>query len=103
MAIIVCWDGFFVYHAGGGEGGIGAFLEKLAPTIKDVWAQLGNLEIRTEEEKKKSIGEDGEEDDWRGLVVRQTEEAYGPSTSAESREKMDLMLRGVIGLQKKYS
>ncbi|KAJ5578332.1 Dehydrogenase multihelical [Penicillium hispanicum] len=97
------WAGsgvFESYHAGGGEGGIGAFLQKLAPTVKDVWADLGQVDIRTEEERMRAES-DGEKEKWREMVVRQTEEAYGSSTSAEQRQKKDRMLRGVIELQKR--
>ena len=84
------WAGsgvFESYHAGGGEGGIGAFLQKLSPTIQDVWGDLGQLDIK---------GEQG----WRDLVVKQTEEAYGPYT-AEARKKKEEMLRDVVEMQKK--
>lgn len=92
------WAGsgvFESYHAGGGEGGIGAFLGKLAPTMKDVWGQLGRVDIQTEGE-----GRDNEKEKWRDVVVRQTEEAYGPSTSEETRLRKEVMLRGVIEMQK---
>ncbi|KAJ6026296.1 hypothetical protein N7444_013975 [Penicillium canescens] len=84
------WAGsgvFESYHAGGGEGGIGAFLQKLEPTIQDVWGDLGQIDIQGDQA-------------WRDMVVRQTEEAYGPST-AESRKKKEEMLREVIEMQKK--
>lgn len=87
---------FESYHAGGGEDGIGGFLEKLAPTLKGVWGQLGEVEIRTEEEKKRGVGEER----WRDMVVRQTEEAYGPFTSGAVRAKNQVMLRGLIEMQK---
>ncbi|KAJ6091241.1 hypothetical protein N7467_003210 [Penicillium canescens] len=84
------WAGsgvFESYHAGGGEGGIRAFLQKLEPTIQDVWGDLGQIGIQGDQA-------------WRDMVVRQTEEAYGPST-AESRKKKEEMLREVIEMQKK--
>lgn len=96
------WAGsgvFESYHAGGGEGGIGGFLEKLAPTLKDVWGQLGEVEIRTEEKRTRGDGDGGEEG-WRREVVRQSEEAYGPYASAEEKAKKQVMLRGVIEMQK---
>jgi 3-hydroxyacyl-CoA dehydrogenase len=103
------WAGsgvFESYHAGGGEGGIGAFLEKLAPTVKDVWGQLGQPVILTEEERRMR-GDDGgegwEEGDgekWRDMVVKQTEEAYGAGISAETRAKKVKMLKGVLEMQK---
>lgn len=87
------WAGsgvFESYHAGGGEGGIAGFLDKLAPTMKDVWGDLGQVDIQTKEADEK----------WRHVVVSQTEEAYGPSTSKESQQRKEVMLRGVIEMQK---
>ncbi|KAJ5852400.1 Dehydrogenase multihelical [Penicillium soppii] len=84
------WAGsgvFESYHAGGGEGGIGAFLQKLSPTIQDVWSDLGKIDIEGEQE-------------WRDVVVKQTEEAYGPYTT-ETRKKKEEMLRDVVEMQKK--
>jgi 3-hydroxyacyl-CoA dehydrogenase len=86
------WAGsgvFESYHAGGGEGGIGAFLQKLEPTIRDVWGDLGRIDIHGEQA-------------WRDLVVRQTEEAYGPTT-AESRKKKEEMLKEVVKMQKRQA
>ncbi|GLI76326.1 hypothetical protein PoHVEF18_004598 [Penicillium ochrochloron] len=103
------WAGsgvFESYHAGGGEGGIGAFLEKLAPTVKDVWGQLGQPVILTEEERsvRRDGGGDGSEEEdtekWRKLVVQQTEEAYGVGISAEIKAKKMKMLNGVLEMQK---
>ncbi|KAJ5082410.1 hypothetical protein N7532_011453 [Penicillium argentinense] len=96
------WAGsgvFESYHAGGGEGGIGAFLQKLAPTMKDVWGQLGQIDISTEAGRQNGV-EVGENEKWKEDVIRQTEEAYGPSTSDDTRTKKEVMLRGVIEMQK---
>lgn len=84
------WAGsgvFESYHAGGGEGGIDAFLSKLSPTIQDVWGDLGQIDIEGEQ-------------DWRDAVVKQTEEAYGPYT-AQTRKNKEEMLRNVVEMQKK--
>ncbi|CAG8286591.1 unnamed protein product [Penicillium salamii] len=84
------WAGsgvFESYHAGGGEGGIDAFLQKLSPTIQDVWGDLGQIDIAGEQS-------------WRDVVVQQTEEAYGPYTP-ETRKKKEEMLRNVVEMQKK--
>ncbi|KAJ5789885.1 uncharacterized protein N7518_006896 [Penicillium psychrosexuale] len=84
------WAGsgvFESYHAGGGEGGIGAFFQKLAPTIQDVWGDLGQIDIEGEQP-------------WKDLVVKQTEDAYGTYTLAK-RTKKEEMLRDVLELQKK--
>ncbi|KAJ5247590.1 hypothetical protein N7468_002573 [Penicillium chermesinum] len=93
------WAGsgvFESYHAGGGEGGIAAILEKLAPTIGEVWRDLGQIDFSA----GKGEGKESENEGWRDVVVRQTEEAYGPSVSVEERTKKGEMLRGVIDLQK---
>lgn len=92
------WAGsgiFESYHAGGGEGGIGAFLEKLAPTVSEVWGDLGQIDISVQG------GKEGVNEGWRDMVVKQTEEAYGPSVSTEERKKKEGMLNGVIDLQKR--
>ncbi|KAJ5798921.1 uncharacterized protein N7503_006426 [Penicillium pulvis] len=92
------WAGsgvFESYHAGGGEGGIGAFLEKLAPTLKDVWGRLGDVDIDGEQGDEAGAGL------WREAVVRQAEEAYGPSTTAEERRKKEVMTKGIVEMQNK--
>jgi 3-hydroxyacyl-CoA dehydrogenase len=84
------WAGsgvFESYHAGGGEGGIDAFLSKLSPTIQDVWGDLGQIDIEGDQ-------------DWRKKVVEQTEAAYGPYT-AQTRKSKEEMLRDVVEMQKK--
>ncbi|KAJ5950444.1 uncharacterized protein N7479_008857 [Penicillium vulpinum] len=78
---------FESYHAGGGEGGIGAFLQKLAPTIQNVWGELGQVDIEGEQA-------------WKDLVVKQTEDAYGLYTP-EKRKNKEEMLRDVVEMQKK--
>ncbi|CAL5871196.1 uncharacterized protein PFLUO_LOCUS5443 [Penicillium psychrofluorescens] len=86
------WAGsgvFESYHAGGGEGGIGAFLQKLMPTLQPVWRDLGQTEISTEGGEK-----------WREMVVHQTEEAYGLYT-AERRKSKEEMLREVVAMQQR--
>ncbi|KAF3388508.1 L-carnitine dehydrogenase [Penicillium rolfsii] len=101
------WAGsgvFESYHAGGGEGGIGAFMEKLAPTVKEVWGQLGQPVIRTEEERERLRRTDGgavgDEEKWREMVIEQTEEAYGVGLSVETRAKKVKMLSKVLEMQK---
>jgi 3-hydroxyacyl-CoA dehydrogenase len=86
------WAGsgvFESYHAGGGEGGIGAFLQKLAPTVQPVWRDLGQTEISPEGGEK-----------WREIVVQQTEEAYGTYTP-ETRKGKEEMLREVVQMQQR--
>lgn len=97
------WAGsgvFESYHAGGGEGGIGAFLQKLAPTVQDVWGQLGQIDILTDAQRDAEGENVGQREKWRDEVVRQTEEAYGPTVTANTRAKKERMLRDVLELQK---
>lgn len=92
------WAGsgvFESYHAGGGEGGIGAFLEKLSSTIGEVWGDLGQIDVSVSGQSREQ-----KDEAWRDVVVKQTEEAYGPSVSADDRKKKETLLNGVIGLQK---
>ena len=96
------WAGsgvFESYHAGGGEGGIGGFLQKLGPTMKEVWGGLGQVGVSVD-----GRGDGGDvaarDEGWRDVVVLQTEEAYGACTSAESRVRKEGMLRGVVEMQK---
>ncbi|KAF7717457.1 Uncharacterized protein PECH_000495 [Penicillium ucsense] len=103
------WAGsgvFESYHAGGGPGGIGAFLDKLAPTIRDVWAQLGTPVIPAEEERGQTRQNGGESVDngdakWRHMVVTQTEQAYGLKVSGETRARKEQMLKEVLELQRR--
>ncbi|EPS25260.1 hypothetical protein PDE_00193 [Penicillium oxalicum 114-2] len=101
------WAGsgvFESYHAGGGPGGIGAFLDKLAPTIQEVWSQLGTPVILAEGSRAELHDRGGEQGDpresWRQMVVTQTEEAYGPGMSADTRARKEQMLKGVLELQR---
>ncbi|KAL4910138.1 hypothetical protein BDW74DRAFT_144505 [Aspergillus multicolor] len=82
------WAGngvFESYQQGGGEGGIGAFLDKLGGTMQDVWDGLGQVSVAEVKEK----------------VVQQTDEAYGTSTSEETRQKKDERLREFLRVQTK--
>lgn len=90
------WAGngvFESYHAGGGPGGIDAFLKKLGPTVQDVWGSLGQIQLRVG-------GGGGRAEEWRETVVRQTEEAYGPSASADTKKEMAVMVKAVVEMQK---
>jgi hypothetical protein len=70
--------------------------------VQDVWSQLGQIDILTEGERQQAGVDENvsEKEKWRAEVVRQTEEAYGPSTSAEMRAKKEAMLRNILALQK---
>ncbi|KAJ5771367.1 uncharacterized protein N7511_003418 [Penicillium nucicola] len=80
------WAGSVIMRVEG-EGGIGAFLQKLEPTIQDVWEDLAKIDIHGDQA-------------WRDRVVQQTEEAYGPLT-AESRKTKEQTLKGVLEVQKR--
>lgn len=77
--------------SGGDQSGLQHYrpitLQKLAPTIQDVWGDLGQIDIQGEQA-------------WKQLVVKQTEDAYGPYTP-ETRKKKEEMLRDVVEMQKK--
>ncbi|KAJ5938072.1 Dehydrogenase multihelical [Penicillium verhagenii] len=76
------------------------FLQKLAPTMKDVWGRLGQVDILVDGER--SDDDEGAEA-WRKVVVRQAEDAYGPSTTAEDRQKKETMLKEVVEMQNRLS
>ncbi|RDW90432.1 uncharacterized protein DSM5745_02207 [Aspergillus mulundensis] len=80
------WAGngvFESYQQGGGEGGIGAFLDKLGGTMQEVWDGLGQVSVAEVKEK----------------VVQQTDEAYGTSISEETRWKKEERLREFLKVQ----
>ncbi|KAL4801489.1 hypothetical protein BDV18DRAFT_149042 [Aspergillus unguis] len=80
------WAGngvFESYQQGGGEGGIGAFLEKLGGTMQAVWDGLGQVDVAGIKEK----------------VVQQTDEAYGTLTSEQDRREKEERLREFLRVQ----
>jgi len=58
---------FKSYHAGGGAGGLSAFMANIGGTVRDCW--------KAGEEIK--VGPGGIEDGWQESICRQAEEAYG--------------------------
>jgi len=58
---------FKSYHAGGGPGGLAAFMENIGGTVRDCW--------KAGEEIK--VGPGGIEEGWEESICRQAEEAYG--------------------------
>lgn len=73
---------FKSYHAGGGEGGLEAFMQKIGGTVRECWA--AGEEIK--------VGPGGIEDGWEDEVCRQTREAYGVvDTSERDRITRDVL------------
>ncbi|KAL6232256.1 hypothetical protein BDW75DRAFT_23373 [Aspergillus navahoensis] len=85
------WAGngvFESYQQGGGGGGIRAFWDKLGGTMQEVWNGLGQVSVAEVKEK----------------VVRQTDDAYGTSTSEETRREKEERLREFLKVQtQRYS
>ncbi|TKA70661.1 hypothetical protein B0A55_08757 [Friedmanniomyces simplex] len=77
---------FKSYHAGGGEGGLASFMEKIGGTVQECW------EASEEEVRKGAITVGGV---WQGDVCRQTDEAYSVVDSAERDEKTRKVLAAV--------
>ncbi|CAK4032217.1 related to hydroxylacyl- dehydrogenase [Lecanosticta acicola] len=77
---------FKAYHAGGGEGGLKSFMEKIGGTVQDCWeasdadVQKGNIRV----------GED-----WQEEVCRQTQKAYCVTDTAERDQKTRKVLNAV--------
>ncbi|KAL4933543.1 uncharacterized protein BDV17DRAFT_252215 [Aspergillus undulatus] len=80
------WAGnglFESYQQGGGEGGIGAFLDKLGGTMQEVWDGLGQVNVADVKEK----------------VTQQTDEAYGTLSSEQTRREKEERLREFLKVQ----
>jgi len=58
---------FKSYHAGGGEGGLAAFMKNIGGTVKECWA--AGEEIK--------VGPGGKEEGWVEGICEQAQEAYG--------------------------
>lgn len=69
---------FKSYHAGGGEGGLSSFMEKIGGTVQSCW------DAAAEDVEKERIVVDGS---WQNNVCRQTQEAYGVVDTAERDAK----------------
>ncbi|RDH31740.1 hypothetical protein BDQ94DRAFT_146561 [Aspergillus welwitschiae] len=86
------WAGngvFESYQHGGGEGGIGSFLDKLGGTMQTVWDGQGRVNV-----------EGDERTEWKEKVVAQVNEAYG-TLSAEQIQIKEARLKDIIGIQTK--
>ena len=77
---------FKAYHAGGGEGGLKSFMEKIGGTIQNCW-DASDEDVRKGNIK---VGESWQED-----VCRQTAEAYGVVDTAERDRKTRRVLDAV--------
>ena len=77
---------FKAYHAGGGEGGLYSFMEKIGGTIQECW------QVSEEDIKKGniSVGES-----WQDPVCQQAQEAYGNVDTKERDEKTRKVLLAV--------
>ncbi|KAF2772632.1 hypothetical protein EJ03DRAFT_189335 [Teratosphaeria nubilosa] len=74
---------FKAYHAGGGEGGLNRFLQKIGGTVQDCWEA-------SDQNVKKGEIEVGKR--WQDGVCKQTDEAYGVVNTKERDE----MTRSVL-------
>ena len=75
---------FKSYHAGGGEGGLGSFMDKIGGTVQECW-DASDKDVKA---GGIVVGEKWQED-----VCRQTDEAYGVVDTAER----DLKTKAVLG------
>jgi 3-hydroxyacyl-CoA dehydrogenase len=77
---------FRAYHAGGGEGGLKSFMEKIGGTVQRCW-EASEEDVRT---GKIDVGGEWQED-----VCKQTDEAYGVVDTKERDEKTRRVLQAV--------
>ncbi|KAF2487467.1 hypothetical protein BDY17DRAFT_314522 [Neohortaea acidophila] len=77
---------FKAYHAGGGEGGLEALMDKIGDTIQDVW----EASAKDIEKEKINVGEE-----WQAMVCKQTEEEYGNIDTKERDFKTRKVLQAV--------
>ncbi|KAK4889071.1 hypothetical protein LTR27_012109 [Elasticomyces elasticus] len=77
---------FKSYHAGGGEGGLTSFMDKIGGTVQECW-QASEKDV-----KKGKIDVGGK---WQADVCRQADEAYGVVDIAERDEKTRKVLAAV--------
>ena len=75
---------FKSYHAGGGEGGLGSFMNKIGGTVQECW-DASDKDIKS---GGIAVGEK-----WQEEICRQTDEAYGVVNTAER----DLKTKAVLG------
>ena len=77
---------FKSYHAGGGEGGLKSFMEKIGGTVQNCW------EVSGEDVKIGGIDVNG---GWQDDVCKQADEAYGVVNTAERDQKTRKVLDAV--------
>jgi 3-hydroxyacyl-CoA dehydrogenase len=77
---------FKSYHAGGGEGGLSSFMDKIGGTVQECW----NASDRDVEAGNIGVGKSWQED-----VCRQTDEAYGVVDTAQRDTKTKAVLDAV--------
>ena len=77
---------FKSYHAGGGEGGLLSFMDKIGGTVQECW----NASDRDVEAGNIGVGKSWQED-----VCRQTDEAYGVVDTAQRDTKTKAVLDAV--------
>ncbi|KAK5114187.1 hypothetical protein LTR62_002757 [Meristemomyces frigidus] len=77
---------FKAYHAGGGEGGLTSFMEKIGGTVQGCWEQA------EEDVVAQGIVVGGK---WQAKVCKQADEAYGVVDTAERDEKTKRVLRAI--------
>ncbi|KAM0704252.1 hypothetical protein Q7P35_008485 [Cladosporium inversicolor] len=79
---------FKSYHAGGGEGGLGSFMDKIGGTVQECWAAS---------DKDVKAGGIVVGEKWQEGICRQTDEAYGVVDTAERDLKTKAVLAVVSG------
>lgn len=77
---------FKSYHAGGGEGGLTSFMDKIGGTVQECW-DAGDKDIKA---GHIVVGEK-----WQDDVCRQTDEVYGVVNTAERDLKTKAVLKAV--------
>nr|POE51163.1 l-carnitine dehydrogenase [Quercus suber] len=77
---------FKAYHAGGGEGGLTSFMEKIGGSVQNCW-DASEKDLRNE---KIVVG-----GDWQKEVCRQANESYGVINTAERDAKTKKVLAAV--------
>lgn len=77
---------FKAYHAGGGEGGLKGFMEKIGGTVQSCW-EAGEEDVR-----KGNVVVGGA---WQEGVCKQAEEAYGRVDTGERDRKTRKVLEAV--------
>lgn len=78
---------FKSYHAGGGEGGLRSFMDKIGGTVQECW-DASDKDVKA---GGIAVGEKWQED-----VCRQTDEAYGVVDTAERDLKTKAVLKAVL-------